>query len=330
MIFQQIDFHNVEEMIPSEHGYRMARIPSAVRLTLNERARDRATLTTTGVELRFKIRSGEADIFLYAEEDPIIPAFLYYGSFQGGWPMHAFSIRPGETRIHIVPSPNLERLQEITKEENLPFSPDVIRLALPSGLLRFLRVEGDIEPPQPNEVPRTTLLSYGSSITHGSLSLGPGHNYVFQLSRKLSCDYLNLALAGSAHLEKSLAEYIISRKDWHFATFELGINMLNCFTDAEFEERLVTFLNVLKRDSRPMFITSLFAIIKNNPQAARYREIVRRHMQIPFVFTEGEALLPELPLITTDMVHPSLEGQALIARRWGEVISRHLHMETRF
>ena len=330
MIFQNIDFHNVEEMIPSEYGYRMARIPSPVRETLNERARENAAFSATGIELRFKIRSGEADLYLYAEADPIVPAFLYYGYFQGGWPTHAYAIRPGENRIHLANSPVLERLQEVTKKENLPFSPEVIRLVLPSSALRFVRLEGDIVPPEEQDVPAHTLLSYGSSITHGSLSLGPGHNYVFQLARKLSCDSLNLGLAGSAHLEKSLAEYIISRKDWHFATFELGINMVDQFSPEEFERRVSDFLSVLKRDTRPMFITDIFSVLGSKKCLQTFREIVRRHMESPFIFTPGEALLDELPLISTDMVHPSLEGQAIIARRWGETIARHLQKEIRY
>ena len=62
----------------------MARVPSAVRETLNERARENASLSTTGVELRFKILSGEADIFLYAESASAVPALLYYGYMQCG------------------------------------------------------------------------------------------------------------------------------------------------------------------------------------------------------------------------------------------------------
>ncbi len=330
MIFEKIDFHNVEEMIPSEHGYRMARIPSAVRETLNERARERAAFSTTGIELRFKIRSGEADIDLYAEAESMVPAFLYFGYFQSGWTMNAFALRPGENRIHISYPEDMERLREVAKEENHPFAPEVIRLVLPSGDLRFVGAEGDIVPPDAKDLPEKTLLCYGSSITHGSLSLGPGHNYVFQLGRKFSCDTLNLALAGSAHLEKSMAEYMMARQDWDFATFELGINMLNIFTNEEFEARLSEFLSVLAQDPRPKFFTSLFAIMKNNPQAQEFREIVRKYQGKGFIFTEGEDLLHELSLISADMVHPSLEGQALIAQRWGKIIAGHLQIEPRF
>lgn len=325
MIFQNIDFHNVEELLPQKDGgYLMARLPTALREKLNPTARDRTSLYGTGVELRFKIRSGEVDLYLQAEGDGTpMPAFLYYGAFQAGYQHYAYTIENQETRLHIVPSPNLERLQEVTQTQHLSFQPDVIRLVLPSISFRYLRVEGDIEPPDSQDVPRYTYLAYGSSISHGSLSLGMPHSFVFQMARRFQCDYLNLALAGSAHLEKELAEYIISRKDWHFATMELGINMLNCFTDEEFEIRLMEFLRILSQDSRPIFVTSLFEIMKKNPQAPRFREIVRRHVKAPLIFTEGLDLLENEAMISEDMVHPSLEGAAQIAQRWGDTMMAH-------
>lgn len=334
MIFEKIDFHNVEEMIPSEHGYRMARVPSAVRETLNERARENASLSTTGVELRFKILSGEADIFLYAETAPAVPVFLYYGYMQCGWTEHAFPLHQGENQIHLSVPAEMAYFRELAEAEKQPFSPDVIRLVLPSGDLRFLRAEGDITPPEKKDLPEKTLLCYGSSITHGSLSVGPAHNYVFKLGRMLNCDTINLGFAGSAHLEKTMAEYIISRKDWDFATFEMGVNMIRWFTHEEFEGRVSDFISVLRQDSRPIFTTSIFSLLPAHlpdmQKVQDFRGIVRKYQAAPFVFTEGEALLHEFSLITADMVHPSAEGQALIAQRWGKIIAEHMHIETRF
>ena len=79
-----------------------------------------------------------------------------------------------------------------------------------------------------------------------------------------------------------------------------------------------------------MFITNIIANHHENSKTQEFRAIVRKYQREPFVFTEGEELLHELSLITTDSVHPSLEGQALIARRWGKIIAQYLHTETRF
>ena len=55
MIFQNIDFHNVEEMQECDKGYAMLRVPSDLREQLNEAARDYVSRYSTGIELRFKI-----------------------------------------------------------------------------------------------------------------------------------------------------------------------------------------------------------------------------------------------------------------------------------
>lgn len=325
VIFQNIAFHNVEELLPVEDGFRLCRVPAEVRRRLGPRAREASSFYGTGMELRFRILSGEVDLFLSPEtEDTPLPVFLYYGSFQGGFQHTAYALRPGENRIHIAPSPHVELLRKVTREENLPFQPDVIRVVLPQYPLRFLRLKGNVEPPRPEDTPRRTYLAYGSSITQGSLALGMPHTYVFQIARRLGCDYLNLGFGDSALLEREMAEYLIARKDWAFASFELGVNMLNRFTNEEFEQRLIAFLDVLCADARPIFVTSLFGILKDNPQAPAFREIVRRHVRAPLIFTEGEALLHERAFISEDLVHPSLEGAAAIARRWGDIMERRL------
>lgn len=56
-----------------------------------------------------------------------------------------------------------------------------------------------------------------------------------------SSDYLNLGFVRSACLEKILAEYIFSRKDWQFASLELGINMVGGYSELEVERRVDKF-----------------------------------------------------------------------------------------
>lgn len=86
MIFQNIDFHNVEELVPASKGYAMARIPVHVSLDMNEGIRTKTYLYSTGIELRFKLAGEKATIFLCAEESPEAQtAFIYFGDIQGGW-----------------------------------------------------------------------------------------------------------------------------------------------------------------------------------------------------------------------------------------------------
>lgn len=325
MIFQNIDFHNVEEIESYEGGYRMWRVPAAVRDALDEGGAD-VSMNSTGVELRFRIRSEEATVILRAQEaQEAQVAYIYYGSFQGGWQYSTKIIGTKETRITIPRGQNAEVLRQLTAEKGLGFQPDVVRIVLPYVHCFFLGIEGEVEPPNRSDVPGKTYLAYGSSITHGSLALGAPYTYPFRISQILNMDYCNLGYAGSARLEKGMAEYLVSRKDWDIASVEMGINMLYTFSEEAFEERVKQFTDILASDTRPVFVTSIFGFAgAGQEKAARFREIVRRHSQGRLIYTDGTDLLNNPVFVSADLVHPSLEGVAQIAQRWSGVMKEEL------
>lgn len=322
MIFQNVELHNVEELIRTAHGWRMSRVPASVRSAMENRS-ERA-FNNCGVEVRFRIRSGEADVVLYSEQTAEhIPAAIYYGAFQGGWEYSVKRIVPGESRIHIRTSPNLAVLQRITEEQNLPFNPEMIRLLLPCNIAEFVRVEGDVEPPRSGDAPEFTYLSYGSSITHGSLAFGGPNIYGEIVARSMNADYINLGFAGSAYLEPEMAEYIVSRKDWTFASVEMGVNMLGEPPEF-FRNRVRAFVDCLAKDSRPVFATSLFVTnCEGQERDALFRRIVREETEGKLIFTDGLALLDNRAFISEDLVHPSVDGHIQIAQRWGEIMQRY-------
>lgn len=325
MIFQNIEFHNVAEMQAGEKGYTMYRVPESVRLQLNETARDMMSRFSTGIELRFKIKGDAATVILRADEsEEAQVAYIYYGSFQGGWQYSSKVIHTGETRITIPGTDNLDALKALTAARQLPFDPEVVRVVLPYGACYFVGVEGEVEPPAEADVPAKSYLAYGSSITHGSLALAAPYTYPFRIAQKLGCDYINLGFAGSAHLEKAMAEYIVSRKDWDFASVEMGINMLgDAFTPETFEQRVKAFVDVLAADPRPVYATSIFGFSGDGQEkAAIYRDIVRKHAEDKLIFIDGLELLNNSAYISEDLVHPTLEGIEQIADRWCEVMIR--------
>lgn len=330
MIFEQIDFHNVEEMTPSGKGYTMYRVPSQVREKLNESARDQVSRYSTGIELRFKLIGDAATVILRADESAEAQvAYIYYGSFQGGWQYSSKVILNQETRITIPKPKNLALLKELTQSQRLPYNPEVVRLVLPYGTCYFIGVEGEVELPAEGDVPSTTYLAYGSSITHGSLALAAPYTYPFRIAQKLRSDYINLGFAGTAQLEKAMATYIVSRKDWDFASVELGINMLGeQFSLELFEERVIEFVDVLSADGRPVFATSLFHFNgEGQEKAAKYREIVRKHAEGKLIFTDGLELLNNPAYLSEDLVHPTLEGVSEIVDRWSKVMEEWRRQE---
>ncbi|NLO08319.1 MAG: SGNH/GDSL hydrolase family protein [Clostridiales bacterium] len=329
MIFENIEFHNVEEMIRCDKGYQMLRLPSYVREQINPTARDEVSRFSTGVEIRFRLKGNSVNIILSVDENAEAQvAYIYYGSFQGGWQYSSKTIQ-NETMITIPKCNNLYLLKEITGSKSLPFDPELVRIVLPYGTCYYVGVEGEVEPPLKSQLPKKTYLAYGSSITHGSLSLAAPYTYPFRISQMLGCDYYNLGFAGSAHMEKAMAEYIVSRPDWDFASVEMGVNMLKPeFTLELFEERVRVFVDILADDSRPIFATSIFGF--NGPEqekAQKYREIVRKYSSNKLIFTDGLELLNNPAYISADLVHPSLEGMAGISERWSWLMKQYLLAE---
>lgn len=329
MVFQGIDFHNVDSLVKQEQGYAMQRVPDSVRLRLYENARDQVSFNCTGVELRFKIKSEEAVLHLKAESgSEAMTAYIYYGSFQGGWQNSSKTIGTQDTAISVPAPENLGILHQITGDCGLPFNPEVVRVVLPYGRCFFLGVEGEVEPPAPEDLPDRTYLAYGSSITHGSLALAPPCSYPFRIACRLGCDYLNLGYAGSAYLEKEMAEYIVGRKDWDFASVEMGINMLyGEFSVKQFEEKVKRFVEVLSREERPVFATSIFRFNGAGAiqeRAAVFREIVKKYADGKLLFTDGTELLDDPACISQDLIHPGIDGIYRIADRWSAVMKKYI------
>lgn len=327
MIYDRIDFHNVAELVSSKRGFALNRLPGDVRKQLNEGARTNASYHCSGVELRFRIRSGEVDLYMRTEDaTEALPALIYYGSFQGGWEYSARAIGVKMSRIHIRPAQNLPVLQRITEEKGLLYRPEMVRVLLPYSKCVYVGIEGDIEPPHPGDAPERVCLSYGSSITHGSLALGAQQSYASRIARALGCDHINLGLAGCCHLEESMAQYLCSRKDWDVCTVEMGINMLGSFSEEEFEKRVRRFVQIMQADGRPVFTTSLFAYAYEDSQekGAAFRRIVKAETEGKLPFIDGLELLDNPAMVAEDLVHPSLEAHEQIAQRWSRFIQEHL------
>lgn len=326
MIFDQMEFHNVEAMVWEEDGYKMSRLPRDVAKQLDQVIRDNTSFLSTGVEVRFRLTGEEVKLhFRAAPDEEAQTALIFYGSIQGGWQYSAKAIGEKETVITVKYPEELGKLEAISKQAKLPFSPRMVRILLPYGTCHYLGKEGDTEPPHKSDAPGECYLAYGSSITHGGMALMTPWTYPFQIACKFGMDYINQGYAGSAFMEKPMAEYIVSRKDWTFASVEMGINMLNNpLSDAAYEQRIKEFIEILAADSRPVFVTDIFT--HNGEKQERtelFRDIVRKHAEgTNLIYTPGKQLLCNPEYISADMTHPTREGIAQIAERWSEIMQR--------
>ncbi|WP_455500315.1 SGNH/GDSL hydrolase family protein [Gemmiger sp.] len=327
MDYQNINFHNVEELEPTENGLLLRRVKAETRARISTGVNENRF--ATGVELRFTMPDGAVDLLLRAvPQAESATAHIYFGSFQGGWEYSSKNIGADTTRIHIAYPAKLDTLRRLTAEKHLPFAPEVVRVVLPYVPVAFVGVEGRTALPTADQLPQKTYLAYGSSITHGSLCLIQPDSYVFRTAQALGVDYLNLGFAGNALMEEEMAKYIVSRKDWDFASVEMGINTaerVDEFPLDVFEERIDRFTAVLAADPRPIFATSFFGYLDEDTDRTRkMRKIVRRYAGERLIFTDGLQLFDNPLYVSADGVHPDVRGQEQIARRWGCVMRETL------
>ncbi len=304
-------------------GVWLSRVPDALRRQLAGCAQFHA-LNAAGCEIRFQLRpGGQARLLLQTPGQPAAAA-LYRGCFFESW--RPLGQEPVEWIIRAPPQ--AEKLERLTRARNLPFDAAVTRVLLPWWPhLRLLALEGDFEPPRPEQTPALRGLAYGSSITHGSKTIAPDAMWASRLAQLLDADLLNLGLGGGACLEPEMARHLADRHDWDFATLELGINLLDLVDADEFQRRVDLFISIVA-DEHPdqwIFCTDIFTFegdlldpAGRGAKADEFRRIVQEKiaaMRRPrLVHIPGRNLLRSAAGLTTDLVHPSARGMEEIAQ----------------
>ena len=337
MIHGNVELHNIEEVreAPGPGGVRLQRVPESVRACLNEGAQVRM-LNPACAEIRFVSEGPTASVTLSSEGKTEVVVFR--GVFQTG---DRYTVTQKPRTIKLTRDHPMDRL---TPEQTptMAFSPDVWRLMMGSwnywDPVRFHGADGDeIRPPRPDEAPKLRYLAYGTSITHGSRAAGPHLTYVSQAAQRLGVDLINLGVGGSALCEPELADYIAARRDWHFATLALSVNMLaQGFTRDEFYERVSYMINTVAGSdaSRPVACITLypwrgdmgeqFREDHHNATSKEYRQALRDavdacpHENAHLI--EGPDILTDIGGLSPDLVHPADNGMI----RMGENLARHL------
>ncbi len=329
MIYKNVELHNIEHLLEDENnqGLLMSRVPMKVRENLNPKAQMTA-FDGPGCEIRFNIRSGSVVVTLLR-----LPATeilgkgiceIYYGSFQGPYFISPQIVGNKPEKIRIDKPAKIKLMEKIAKEKNMPFDPNLVRVILPyDWRCCLLGIEGDCSPPKENQIPQKKYLVYGSSITHGSTSVRPSGIYPRIIADKLGFDLINLGFAGSACLDRELADYITERKDWEFAILELGINVIE-LTVKEFREKVDYFINKLVENNqdRWFFCIDIFTCFRdylNQVKIKEFRKIISDKVQSinspKLVYVSGKDLLTSASSLTADLLHPSASGMEEIASK---------------
>ena len=331
MLCEGYELYNVEALVQAEGETRISRLPEAVRMRLNPTARDRAALSSTGVEIRFAFTGDCREATLSVEcYDEFIMMQLYYGQFQGGWTyLGCRSLAPGHNEIPLCRPDSLPRLREIARVRGDRFSPDVMRLCFRSGGIGILRLSGETRPPRPEEVPARRALFYGSSITHGSLSHLPCNDFAWQVTDALGLDRINKGLAGACLLEPEMADYIAGRDDYAFAVLELGSNYGVKDAEAleEFTRRCEYLLSAFgaAHPDKPAFVIDDLLILHPDHavKCCAVQEVLHRLNKPNLHYIHGDGLLPSVDCLSADLTHPTVEGHRAMADQLLRIIRAH-------
>lgn len=317
MLFKNIELHNVAELEKNKKGFSMLRVPKKIENGINDMAKERNRINT-GVELRFKAIDDKILLTLQADEkNDISVPMIYYGNIQAGWQESQKIICDKPTQIFIKKPDNIEYLKRIADDFNHSFNPEVVRVIMPAKKCSIIDVKGKCMPPSNEDVPQKKYLAYGSSITHGSLSVLSANSYAFKVAGHLNADLINLGYAGSAAMEACMADYIAERKDWSFATLEMGINVINNMEEKVFKDRVRYFISKIGSENplKPIVCIDMFYFsldYENNKKADIYRKIVRqtvKEINLPNVsYINGKTLLKNMNYVSADLIHPTIKG----------------------
>lgn len=341
VIYKNIEIHNAAALDADESGATWYRFPKDVCDVMELDKEKKVCTNSTGVELRFKISGESATIKMECTDGKdagVVSCFhVFRGGIQGGWQDVELNcyVPPKPHLFEIKNAENMNTLKKTADEIKSPWSPEVVRIIFDRGHYRIIDVIGDVEAPSAEDVPKDTLLCYGSSITHGSNALDQSHAWASILADNIKMDCRNLGMAGTCAMEPEAVDYIADegvRGNWSAATLELGINVLNWDESKIYSRAKYTVETIAKRNKdKPIFVISpLYCADENDPnhRADIWRkqlQIVIDELNLPNVtMINGLELLGDVSLLSADMIHPNIYGVRQIADRLTDIVKRTL------
>ena len=185
-----------------------------------------------------------------------------------------------------------------------------------------------IEDPEPYTVEKP-IVYYGSSITQGACASRPGNAYQNIISRRLSCDHINLGFSGGAKGETEIAEYI-SGLDMSIFVYDYDYNALSVKLLQDTHEKMFKCIRAAHPEipivmmSRPSYYLNdeekqRLEVIKTTYQNAKANGDMNVYMiegRTLMEFAENEG--------TVDGCHPNDLGFASMAKVLGDVLKNIL------
>ena len=337
MLYENVELFNIEETEKYNGGVILKRYPDSAKQDMKDRAAwiadaamgNEIRLVCEGQGFYLTIGAGSQDVKMYA--------------MRGDYAEHCYHIKAGKKICLRFDNNNL--FANICDDEiekfDTRFSHNVWRFYFHSeGFAVFYDCRGfggSIRPPKPCELPKKTMLAYGSSITHWCYAIDSRNSYIQQAARRLDMDVLNKGMAGACRLEYSIMEYFISLDAWDIAFFELGANVLDLYSVEEFRERAEYLIKNIcfKKPDNPVFITGLFYgtmfLSRDKEQSEKtiqfenvLKEIKDKYELQNLIYVDGRnEIMDNASYLSFDLVHPSDYGHIRMGENLACVIAKH-------
>jgi hypothetical protein len=332
MKYQNIELHNVWDTYDAEDAFGISRLPLGIVDDINKNARNMSKLASA-CEIRGVLKEGgEAKIVLKVLDDNVVPPVVLV--YRGDFCEQTIYLQQENTEIIIKDIPKQKTMEDIANKEGFAFHPKLVRVRLPHiHNVHIVSIEGDLSYPDKELLPKKTLLSYGSSITHGASSISADGTYASQCARKLGYDLINLGVGGAAQMDMPIADHIATRDDWDIATLEMGINVRN-WEPKKFREAVDLFVTKIVETcpDKYIFCIDLFTndadFEKREDIAIGFREIVReianKFNSSKVMHIDGREILKDPYGLRTDLVHPNCHGMQEMGFNLADKIFNHL------
>ncbi len=191
-----------------------------------------------------------------------------------------------------------------------------------------------IKAPEPYRVEKPVVY-YGSSITQGGCASRPGNSYQAVISRRLSCDHINLGFSGVARAELEIANYI---KDLKMSAFVFDYDH-NAPTHEHLEqthERMFKIIREANPDlpiimaSKPKYYGDehgerAYGLAKSLEIITKtYENAINSGDKNVYLIPGGELMKYARYDGTVDIAHPTDYGFASMARVFGDLLEKIL------
>ena len=323
-------FHNVAELVPAPGGgLLLARFPSALWPGSEAPMNGDTIRSSNGCEIRFVTDHPRLRVWL-RPLDGVAHLVHYRGNHVAGY----HTLEAGKITCLDLILPALEPNRDPAVRALGGYSPAVNRIYSVGGSVVFHGYDpmgGTVRPPTPAELPRRRWLAYGSSITQSNAS---AHGYVNDAAQLLQAQPYNLGMGGSCLIEPAIADFIASRDDWDFATFELGINLVSVSREnSRYAEKVSHLLDTVtsRHPGKPIFVITIFdhgtfheKETSDWQHDVREKDAIVRAAAARFpqqvTLLEGTALVPDLRGFHVDLLHPEPFAAARMALRLAEAM----------